>query len=138
MTYEIVSERKVRYPTKINEPGAAFEVLKRYSKSKQEQFIVMTLTGAHEVVTVKIISLGILNRTLVHPREVFRKAIEDAAAAIIIAHNHPSGQLEASEEDKLITKRLQEAGDLIGIPVLDHIIFTRKGFISFKNEGLLI
>ncbi len=138
MTYEIVSERKMRYPAKISEPGDAYDVLKRYARARQEQFILITLTGAHEVMTVKIVSLGLLNRTVVHPREVFRKAIEDSAAAIIVAHNHPSGQLQASDEDKQITKRLKEAGELIGIPVLDHIIFTRKGYLSLKLEGELI
>lgn len=133
MTYELVSERKVRYPTKIGDPGEAYDVLKRYAKSKQEQFIVLTLSGAHEVISIKLVSIGILNRTLVHPREVFKKAITDSAAAIILAHNHPSGQLEASDEDRQITKRLRDAGEIIGIPVLDHIIFTNKSFISLKS-----
>lgn len=137
MTYEIVSERKARYPVKITIPGDAYEALKRYARSKQEQFIVITLNGAHEIISVSIVSLGLLNRTIVHPREVFNRAIKDSSAAIIIAHNHPSGQLEPSEEDRSLTRRLTEAGDIIGIPILDHIIFTKKGFVSFKDLGLI-
>lgn len=137
MNYEIISERKLRYPIKITDPGVAYKALKRYAKAKQEQFIVFTLSGAHEVIRVSIVSIGILNRTVVAPREVFIRAITDSAAAIIIAHNHPSGQLEPSEEDKQITKRMAEAGDIIGIPVLDHIIFTKSGYISLSNLGIL-
>ena len=137
MTYEIVSERKARYPVKISLPCDAYEVLKRYARSKQEQFIVITLNGAHETISVYLVSLGLLNRTIVHPREVFNRAIKDSSAAIIVAHNHPSGQLEPSEEDRAITRRLTEAGEIIGIPILDHIIFTKKGFVSFKDLGLI-
>lgn len=137
MTYEIVSERKARYPIKIAAPSDAYSALKRYARGKQEQFIAMTLTGAHEVISVSIVSIGLLNRTIVHPREVFHRAIKDSAAAIIVAHNHPSGQLEPSEEDRMMTKRLIEAGEIIGIPILDHIIFTRNGYVSFKDLGLI-
>jgi DNA repair protein RadC len=137
MTYEIVSERKARYPIKITSPNDAYYALKRYARQKQEHFIVLTLTGAHEVISVTIVSIGLLNRTVVHPREVFHRAIKDSAAAVIVAHNHPSGQLEPSEEDRMITKRLTDAGEIIGIPILDHIIFTRNGFVSFKDLGLI-
>ncbi len=137
MTYEMVSERKARYPVKISMSRDAYGALKRYTVSKQEQFIVLTLNSAHEVISAKIVSLGLLNKTIVHPREVFVKAIKDSAAAVIISHNHPSGQLEASEEDKQITKRLVDAGDLIGIPVLDHLIITKKGYLSFKDKDMI-
>lgn len=137
MTYEIVSERKVRYPIRITAPGVAYGALKRYARGKQEQFIAMTLNGAHEVISVSIVSIGLLNRTIVHPREVFHRAIKDSAAAVIVAHNHPSGQLEPSDEDRSMTRRLIEAGEIIGIPILDHIIFTRNGYVSFKDLGLM-
>lgn len=137
MTYEIVSERKVRYPVRITAPSVAYGTLKRYARGKQEQFIAMTLNGAHEVITVSIVSIGLLNRTIVHPREVFHRAIKDSAAAVIVAHNHPSGQLEPSDEDRSMTRRLMEAGEIIGIPILDHIVFTRNGYVSFKDLGLI-
>jgi len=137
MTYEIVSERKARYPVKITASSIAYGALKRYAGGKQEQFITMTLNGAHEVISVSIVTIGILNRTVVHPREVFYRAIKDSAAAVIIAHNHPSGQLEPSDEDRSITRRLTDAGEIIGIPILDHIIFTRRGYMSFKDLGLM-
>jgi DNA repair protein RadC len=137
MTYEIVSERHCRYPVKITNANDAYAALKRYSRAKQEQFIVMTLNGAHEVISVSLVSLGLLNRTIVHPREVFNRAIRDRAAAVIVSHNHPSGQTEPSEEDRNITQRLVNAGDIIGIPILDHLIITRNGFVSFKDLGLI-
>jgi DNA repair protein RadC len=137
MTYEIVSERRCKYPVKIANAGDAYSVLKRYARAKQEQFIVMTLNGAHEVITVSLVSLGLLNRTIVHPREVFYRAIRDLAAAVIVSHNHPSGQPEPSDEDRNITQRLINAGEIIGIPVLDHLIITRDGFVSFKDLGLI-
>ena len=73
---------------------------------------------------------GTLNQSLIHPREIFAKAIEDRAASIILAHNHPSGNPEPSEEDKRVTKKLKEAGNLLGIDVLDHLIITNQGYTT--------
>jgi DNA repair protein RadC len=102
---------------------------------QQEYFFSIPLNGAHEVINIKTVSKGILNRTIIHPREVFAEAITHRAASIIIAHNHPSGNLEPSKEDKEITYRLQKAGILLGIELLDHIVFSRKGYYSFLEEG---
>jgi len=103
---------------------------------KQECFKILLLDTKNKVIKVEGISLGILNASLVHPREVFVKAIKQHSAAIILAHNHPSGDPEPSPEDKNITKRLFDAGELLGIPVLDHIIIGRGTFMSFKQEKL--
>jgi DNA repair protein RadC len=83
------------------------------------------------------ISIGTLNSSLVHPREVFEPALSFHAASIIIAHNHPSGELEPSSEDREITKRLIQAGKIIGIDIIDHIILTKNSYLSFQQKNLL-
>lgn len=103
----------------------------------KERFIVAVLNTANKVQAIEIVSEGILNSSLVHPREVFRAAIVLGAAAIIVAHNHPSGNPEPSQEDIAITKQLVEAGKIIGIPVHDHIIFAGAQYSSFVEKGLL-
>ena len=137
MTYQIVSERRVNYTGTVKTPEDAYKLIKRYRNSQKEYFIVITLNGAHKPISVSIAAIGLVNKTFVHPREVFIRAIQDLATAIIVCHNHPSGSLEASAEDKEITKRLCEAGELIGIDVVDHIIFTKNGYVSLRKEGKL-
>jgi DNA repair protein RadC len=83
------------------------------------------------------VSVGSLDSSIVHPREVFEEAIKNKAASVIFAHNHPSGDPEPSEDDLAITKRLVEAGKILGIEVLDHVIVTKTGFLSFKEKGLI-
>jgi len=100
----------------------------------QECFIVVCLDGAQHIIDVKAVSHGIANKVLVHPREVFRPAIIANAVSIIIAHNHPSGDMEFSKEDLEITVDLQKAGELLGIEVLDHILISRNGFKSLLDE----
>ncbi|MEO1814215.1 MAG: DNA repair protein RadC [Acetobacterium sp.] len=104
---------------------------------KQECFKIIMLDTKNKVIKVEDISRGTLNSSLVHPREVFVKAIKQHAASIVLAHNHPSGETEPSTEDKSITRRLVDAGELIGISVLDHIIIGRGTYLSFKQEKLL-
>lgn len=104
---------------------------------KQECFKIIMVDTKNKVIKIEEISRGTLNSSLVHPREVFVKAIKQHAAAIVLAHNHPSGDTEPSAEDKSITRRLVEAGELIGISVLDHIIIGRGTYTSFKQEKLL-
>ena len=104
---------------------------------KLECFKIIMLDTKNKVIKVEEITRGTLNSSLVHPREVFVKAIKQHAAAIILAHNHPSGDTEPSAEDKSITRRMVEAGELIGISVLDHIIIGRGTYMSFKQEKLL-
>lgn len=103
----------------------------------KEHFIALYLDGAHQVITYSIVSIGTLNAASIHPREVFRPAILCASAAVIVAHNHPSGQLVPSKEDITVTKRLKECGDLLGIKLLDHIIFTQDSSKSLNAEGLM-
>lgn len=106
-------------------------------KSRQEHVLCLTLNGAHEVLNVHEISRGLLNASPIHPREVFAPAIADRAAAIILVHNHPSGNLTPSREDLAITRQMVEAGKILDIPVLDHLIVTAKGWLSLKEAGHL-
>jgi DNA repair protein RadC len=137
MIYEIVSERKSKATVIAKHPEEIYQAVKRYAKSAQEQFIVVTLNTAHEIISVSIVSVGTINKTIVHARDVFHHAITDMAAAIVVCHNHPSGVLLPSVEDKTITQKLFAAGEIIGIPLIDHIIFNKKSFFSFKAEKLL-
>jgi DNA repair protein RadC len=138
MTYQIVSERRKSNPGAVRTPGDVYNLVKRYRNEPKEHFIVITLNGAHEPISVYIASIGIVNRTIVHPREIFVRAIQDMASAIVICHNHPSGSLEASYEDNELTGRICEAGKIIGIQVLDHIIISKSGFKSLMQEGCLM
>jgi len=133
-----------RYPVKgeegaqkISRPEDALPLLHGISNKKQEHFICITMNGAGEVLGNRIITVGLLNHSLVHPREVFADAITDRAASIICVHNHPSGTLEPSPQDLEVTRQLVEAGEILGIRLLDHLIVTREGHLSMKERGYL-
>ena len=96
----------------------------------KEYFIVLTLNGANELIKKHVITIGLANKTQIHPREIFSEAIADRACFIIAGHNHPSGSLEPSVEDLAVTEKIKVTGDIIGIKVLDHIIFSKKGHFS--------
>ena len=108
-----------------------------FSCQVRERFVVFWLNSANRVHGFEIISEGILNSSLVHPREVFRGAIVSTSASIIIAHNHPSGNPEPSAEDITVTKQIVDAGKIIGIPLHDHIIFTEDTHTSLAERGLI-
>lgn len=118
--YLIDSEQPI-----IDSPEKAVKLLSDIRDKKQEHFVVMTLDGANRLIAKRIITIGTLNASLVHPREVFADAITDRAASIIVAHNHPSGSLVASQADVDINVRLQKASDILGINIADHLILTR-------------
>jgi DNA repair protein RadC len=122
---------------RIAGPADAWHLVRHFADRKQERFLCCTLNGAHDVLAVRIITLGLANRTIVHPREVFAEAVAERACAILVAHNHPSGRLEPSAEDKEITERIREAGEVLGIPLLDHIIFSQDGYASLMEQGML-
>jgi DNA repair protein RadC len=104
---------------------------------RQEHFACIWLNGAGELLGKRVITVGLVNHSLVHPREVFAEAITDRAASIICVHNHPSGSLEPSSQDIAITRQLRDAGTTLGIPVLDHIIVTKNGYCSLKEKGFI-
>ena len=114
----------------IDSPEEAAKQFEDIKYMKQENVVMLTLDGARRLINKHEISKGTLTSSIVHPREVFSPAIEDRAASIIIAHNHPSGMLTISEQDRAVTMRLKEAGELLGIPLDDHIIVTKDGFVS--------
>jgi len=118
-------------------PKEVWEELKDIRDNKKEHFVIFYLDSRNQEIKREIISIGSLNANLVHPREVFEPAVRNLAAQIILAHNHPSGDPEPSEDDITITKRLVEAGKIMGIEVIDHIIVVKNGFLSFKEKGLL-
>ena len=104
---------------------------------QQEYFLCISLNGANEVIEKRVVTIGLLDKTPIHPREVFADAIADRAAAVIFAHNHPSGELQPSEADLRMHDQLAEAGKILGLRVLDHVIVTRKGYYSFQEAGLV-
>ncbi len=108
----------------------------RLKGKKKEYFLAILLDTRNQLIKVAEISVGSLDSSIVHPREVFKEAISASAASVIFVHNHPSGDTEASEDDIMLTKRLAEAGEIVGIDVLDHVIIGGKSYISMKREGL--
>ena len=123
------------FAARIKKPVDIFTLVRHYADRKQERFISLSLSGAHEVLAVRVVTIGLVNKTIVHPREVFADIIQDRAAAFCVAHNHPSGQLGCSAEDDEITKRLQSAADIFGLHFLDHVIFSQNDFWSFRENG---
>lgn len=122
----------------VRTPQDLLPLLKDYSEKKQEHFLTITLDGSKRVIDVHLTFIGTLNYAPLHPREVFAVACTDHAASIIVAHNHPSGNLTPSNEDRLVTKQLREIGTLMGIELLDHIVFTKGNrFYSFAGNGML-
>jgi|SRR5581483_3717558 len=118
-------------------PEDAWKLCADVRESKKEHFVVFYLDAQERVIERQIVSVGLLNTTLVHPREVFEPAVALHAAGIVIAHNHPSGDSRPSQEDKFITTRLIEAGKILGIDVLDHVILSKSDYFSFAKESLM-
>ena len=134
---ELSKRYLIRSNKRITSAEEVYEELKVFSTKTQEHFLVITLDGASHIINTRTVFIGTLNQSMVHPREVFADAIADRAAGIIIAHNHPSGTLEASRADVEVTCRLKEVSKLVGIELLDHVILSKHGFYSFSDEGLL-
>ena len=122
---------------RIRNPMDIFDLIRHHADRRQERFICLSLNGAHEVLASRIVTIGLVKRTIVHPREVFADPLLDRASAIAVAHNHPSGNLKPSVEDSEITIRLKAAADILGINFLDHVIFTETSYFSFRQEGLI-
>ena len=129
---------KLAQRPQVRIPGEAAPMLAQYiGEADREVFVVAMLTIRHRVLGLNTVSVGCLTSSLVHPREVFKPAITASAASIVLVHNHPSGDPEPSEEDLAITRRLVQAGDLIGIGVLDHVIVASRGVVSLKARQQL-
>lgn len=132
--FEFVRRRIKPEGLKIAKPSDVLPLIRHYADRKQEHVLCISLNGAHEVIRVRVVTIGLVDQSHVHAREVFADVIGDRASAVILAHNHPSGQLTPSPEDRHVTTQIKLAGDLLGIKVLDHLIFTGKGFYSFAEH----
>jgi DNA repair protein RadC len=135
--FEFVRRRIKPEGVKVRSAADILPLIQHYADRKQEHFLCVSLNGAHEVIQVRVVTIGLVDQSHVHPREVFADPIADRASAVILAHNHPSGQLTPSPEDRDVTHRLKVAGEVLGIQVLDHVIFTTKGFYSLAEHDEL-
>ena len=121
----------------INSPEDVAKEITHIKENKKENFVVLYLDARNKLIYKETVSIGSLNANLVHPREVFEPAVRYLAAQIVLAHNHPSGDPEPSEDDLVLTKKLVESGKILGIEVFDHIIVVKDGFFSFKDKGII-
>ena len=127
--------REAEPKTACKTPNVVWEQVREYGLKPQEHFFVALLDGAHQLIKVELVTVGLVNRTLVHPREVLAPALINRATAIILLHNHPSGNLEPSTDDIEVTQRMKRACTLMGIDLLDHIIFSATDFYSMCEHG---
>ena len=140
LSLKLVREGSILYQTRrISSPKDAVGIGQQFLEdADREQVIVCCLDTKNQPLSISVVSMGILNSSLIHPREIFKTAILTNAASLILYHNHPSGETEPSTEDINITKRIKEAGVLMGIELIDHIIIGSEGrYLSLKEEGLL-
>ena len=129
--------RKWAAGQRVRHPDDIYNLVRHYADRRQERFLCLSLNGAHEVLATRVVTIGLVNRTIVHPREVFADPILDRASSIVVAHNHPSGNLNPSGEDNEITRRLKNAADILGLHFLDHLIFSENSYFSYEKEGLI-
>lgn len=135
--FELGRRYLIEESAKITGPQDILPLVSDLLDKKQEYFLCLSLNGAGELIKKRVITMGLLNHSPVHPREVYADAITDRAASVIFVHNHPSGNPEPSAQDLEITRQLAEAGSILGIRVLDHLIVGRKGHVSLKERGIL-
>lgn len=137
----LVREGAVKSETKMaDNPGRVAEIIRAYWKEGEldrEHMVCLMLNARNQVVGLNTVSVGTLSASLVHPREVFKPAVMLGAAAVVVVHNHPSGECVPSPEDRETTRRLTRAGQIMGIPLLDHVIITADSFFSFREGGLM-
>jgi DNA repair protein RadC len=135
--FEFVRRRIKPEGLKIKFPVDVLPLIQHYGDRKQEHFLCISINGANEVMNIRVVTIGLLNKSQVHPREVFADVIAERASAVIVAHNHPHGDLQPSNEDIAVTKTIKEAASILGIGLLDHIIFNNKGYYSFVEHNAL-
>lgn len=122
---------------KISNGGDILPFVHEIRHKCQERVIVITLDASNVVIEKRIVFIGTLNESLIHPREIFVEAITDRASSVIVVHNHPTNDINPSSADVQITRRLVDAGEILGIPVLDHIIVSKTGYFSFKDMSMI-
>jgi DNA repair protein RadC len=133
---EFVRRRVKPEGIRIETPADLLPYIRHYADRKQEHFLCAAVNGANEVINIRVVSIGLIDRSPVHPREVFADPLMDRASAIVLAHNHPVGPLTPSDSDVETTRRLRQAGDLMGIAVLDHLVFNQTDYLSFLESGI--
>ena len=121
----------------IQSPEDILPLIADIRAKQQEHFLCISLNGANELIKSRVVTVGLLNSSQVHPREVYADVITDRAASVVLVHNHPSGTLTPSESDIQITNQLVEAGRILGLSVLDHVIVSGKGYLSMKEHGYM-
>lgn len=136
-SFELSRRYIIKDIIRITKAEDVLPLIKDIAGKQQEHFICISLNGANEVIENRIVTVGLLDKSQVHPREVFADVITDRAAGVIFAHNHPSGENKPSNSDLKIHEQLTEAGKILGIKVLDHIIISKKGYYSFQENGLI-
>lgn len=136
-SFEIARRYFGKKDVKITFPEDVLPFVREFRDKKQEHFICISLNGANEVIKPRIITVGLINFNYVHPREIFSDVLMDHAASVILVHNHPNGNAEPSKDDVELTKRLIQAGELLGIKIHDHIIVSKNGYTSMKEQGLI-
>lgn len=135
--FELARRFLIKETVKITVAQDVLPLVADIAGKQQEYFVCISLNGANEVIEKRVVTIGLLDKSPVHPREVFADVIADRAAAVIFAHNHPSGELQPSEADLRMHEQLTDAGKILGLRVLDHVIVTRKGHYSFQEAGLI-
>jgi DNA repair protein RadC len=135
--FELARRHLIKDTVTITGAQDVMPLLADIADKKQEHFVCISLNGAHEVIKKRIVTIGLVDRSPVHPREVYADVISDRAAAVIFAHNHPSGDLKPSNSDLKIHEQLTEAGKILGIRILDHLIVAKNGYYSFQEAGLI-
>ena len=135
--FELARRHIVKESVKITETKDVLPLISDISNKQQEYFVCISLNGANELIEKRIVTVGLLDKSQVHPREVFADVITDRAAAVIFVHNHPSGELKPSNSDLEIHEQLTEAAKILGIKVLDHIIVSKREYYSFQESGLI-
>ena len=135
--FELARRYLLKDTVKIKSAKDILPLVADIVNKQQEYFVCISLNGANEVIEKRIVTIGLVNSSQIHPREVFADVIADRAAAVIFAHNHPSGDPKPSDVDAKTHKQLTEAGKILGLRILDHIIVTKKGYFSFQEAGLI-
>lgn len=135
--FELARRHLLKETVKIECAEDVLPLIADITSKSQEHFVCISLNGANEVIEKRTVTVGLLDRSQVHPREVFADVIADRAAAVIFAHNHPSGNLQPSEADFKTQDQLVQAAKILGIRVLDHVIVSKKGYYSFQEAGLI-
>lgn len=135
--FEFVRRRIKPEGLKITTPVDVLPQIQHYSDRKQEHFLCLSINGANEVLNIRVVTIGLIDQSQVHPREIFADVIADRASAVIIAHNHPAGNVKPSEDDVEITKKIMKAASTLGIALLDHIIFNKTDYYSFLENNAL-